>query len=386
LRIAIDGTTWGQSRGFGRYTRALTRALLRVAPERELALVIDRTAARRDDLPDMPRVVVPGGRPAADPAAATAGRTPAEIWRKARALSRFDTIVFPTHTEFVPVSPRARVGLVVHDAILDEDPDAWLSSRGAAIRWKAKTWLACRQARVIATSTRASERAIRECLPVGKRPIVVLGAGADPVFSAEESAEDARRVGVWVPAKGRYLLYVGAFGPHKRVPDLVDAFGVLAAMPDYADVRLVLVGGGTQGWDPDRPEVERAVEELGPLGSRVVLTGFLEDATLAALYRGAACVVVPASIEGFGLPALEAMASGTPVVASRIPALQEVCGEAAEYFEDPAALPSVLARLLRDPQARASLARQGPARAAGFGWDQAARRLLAALVREEPRP
>ena len=112
---------------------------------------------------------------------------------------------------------------------------------------------------------------------------------------------------------------------------------------------------------------------------QVIRLPFVPDATLAALYRRATCLVVPSLAEGFGLPALEAMACGTPVVASRIPALEEVCADAAEYFDPIEELSAVMSALLQDPGRREALAAEGLARAGSFGWEEAARRLLDAM-------
>ncbi|HET6363162.1 MAG TPA: glycosyltransferase family 1 protein [Gemmatimonadota bacterium] len=377
MRIGIEGSTWPYPRGIGRYTRELTHALARAGSPHELTLVLYSAADGRADLPDMAWEVVPAGGVRFDIAAPEERRSLREMARMGRALSGFDAVLFPTHYAFVPVSPRVRLGLIVHDAIPETLPQEWLGPRSARLRWRAKTRLACRQASFFATSTIASARAIRERLPVGDRPVVVLGAGAAPIFSPHGLPEDAGLVEPWVPAGRRFVLYVGAIGPHKRVPDLIRAFGSMPADPDRPYL-LVLVGS-EQGTALERASVEQALEEAGTARSRVVRPGFLPDATLAAFYRRAACVVLPAEIEGFGLPALESMASGAPVVAARIPALEEVCAEAAEYFGDPVELPGILSRMLQDPARREALARAGPPRAAFYSWDEAARRLLAAF-------
>lgn len=326
----------------------------------------------------MPLLVVPMRRASVEAATEEEWRAPVDMWRMGRALSRFDVVIFPTHYAFVPVSPLARVGLVIHDAIREMIPDEGLRQRSARVRWRAKCWLACRQATVIATTTRASAQAVCERLPIGDRPVIVLGAGVDPLFSADEAPEDAGLVEPWVPPGRRFLLYVGGLGPHKRVPELIRAFGRIAADPACPDTLLVLVGA-EEGSALERASVERALAALGPARSRVVRPGFLPDPALAAFYRRAACLVLPSLAEGFGLPALEAMASGTPVVASRIPALEEVCADAAEYFDDTEQLPGLMLRMLQDPARQQALADAGLIRAMAFGWDEAARRLLAAL-------
>ena len=297
--------------------------------------------------------------------------------RMGRALSRFDAVLFPTHHAYVPVSPRVRVALVVHDAIPESFPHLLDASHAAGIRWRATRWLACRQADLIATTTQAAAKAIREHLPIGDRRVVVLGAGFDPVFSPLDGPDDAGLTERWVPPGRRVVLYVGGLGPHKRVPDLTRAFGEVAADPKFADAMLVLVGA-EMGNPSELAAVDRAVASLGPARSRVVLLDFVPDTTLAALYRRATCLVLPSLAEGFGMPALEAMASGTPVVASRIPALEEVCADSAEYFDDIEGLPDALSRVLQDSGRRTELARSGQIRAGTCGWDEAARRLLRA--------
>jgi glycosyltransferase involved in cell wall biosynthesis len=122
-----------------------------------------------------------------------------------------------------------------------------------------------------------------------------------------------------------------------------------------------------------------ALASIGSMADRVVQTGYIPDAVLAALYRGAECVVLPSKMEGFGLPALEAMASGAPLIVARNRALEEVCGDAAVYVDDMDGLSGALAALLGDATRRRDLRRAGVERAGHFGWDEAARRLLIAF-------
>jgi glycosyltransferase involved in cell wall biosynthesis len=176
------------------------------------------------------------------------------------------------------------------------------------------------------------------------------------------------------------VLYVGGLSPHKRVASLVQAFGSLATEPGHGTLRLVLAGPGElDTFRADDRGLAASLDGLGAARDRVVHTGFVPDETLAALYRGATCVVLPSIIEGFGLPALEAMACGTPVLAARTPALEEVCADAVDYFDRLDQLPSCLAQLLNDENRRATLRHAGPIRARRFSWDEAARRWLASV-------
>jgi glycosyltransferase involved in cell wall biosynthesis len=156
------------------------------------------------------------------------------------------------------------------------------------------------------------------------------------------------------PVRGRYLLYVGNTKRHKNLPLVIEAF---AALSEEVPHRLVIAGGGASLRTLD-DRVRRLAED-NP--DRVLVTGQLDFAALRSLVAGAELLIMPSLYEGAGLPPLEAMASGTAVLSSDIPALRETCGAGAEYF-DPHR-PEDLARLLRtycaDEAARADLAARG---------------------------
>lgn len=154
-------------------------------------------------------------------------------------------------------------------------------------------------------------------------------------------------------AAGRYFLFVGNDKPHKNVDVLVEAFGRAGT-----GAALVLAGG-----------------DFGRFASRerVVTAGFVGDDELAALYRGALALVLPSAVEGFGLPALEAMASGCAVITSRAPALVEITGDAALHADaDADALAAALARIAADGALRETLAARGIERARSFDWTRCA--------------
>jgi glycosyltransferase involved in cell wall biosynthesis len=166
-----------------------------------------------------------------------------------------------------------------------------------------------------------------------------------------------------------YILYVGSFRPHKNVQRLLRAFRDI----DYPEVRLVVVG-------PRRPSLTAYLDELG-IGSRTVVLGQLTDEELARVYRGALLLAQPSLIEGFGLPALEAMACGTPAVVSRTTALPEVCGSAGVYVDplDTREIQKALERVLGDGELRARLRNLGIQRARAFSWDRVAATVRALL-------
>ena len=183
-----------------------------------------------------------------------------------------------------------------------------------------------------------------------------------------------------------YVLYVGTEQPRKNLDALLRAFAVLAA--ERPDLRLVKVGAPGGEGDAFRRATQRVVEKLR-LGDRVVFTGRIGEDDLVAAYAGAACLVLPSLHEGFGLPALEAMACGCPVVVSNAGSLPEVVGGAGLVVEpEPRALASAIRSTL-DDERRAELRARGLRRAARFTWHATAERTLdvyRALAGEPSRP
>lgn len=166
----------------------------------------------------------------------------------------------------------------------------------------------------------------------------------------------------------RYLLWVGTIEPRKDVPVLLDAFARL----DDPDVHLVLVG--PEGWHED------LAEHVAPVAERCHLTGFVSGADLEALYAGAEAFCLPSRFEGFGMPALEAMAHATPVVTTAGTSVEEVVGDAGALVPvgDAAALAGAIDELLSDPAGARSLGERGRARARTFTWAQTAALTVAA--------
>lgn len=169
------------------------------------------------------------------------------------------------------------------------------------------------------------------------------------------------------PGLGRYVLALGTVEPRKDLVSLVGAFDQLAG--ERPDVGLVLAGNA--GWGA---AVLEAAVAASPFRQRIVRLGYVARATRDALLAGAAVLAYPSIYEGFGLPPLEAMSRGVPVVATRAGALPEVLGDGAALVGvgDPAELAGAIARLLDDDTAAAALGAAGRRRAAGFSWERCA--------------
>lgn len=201
-----------------------------------------------------------------------------------------------------------------------------------------------------------------------------LGVPADRVVPVPMGVDLARfRPVPQRLVEGRYVLFVGSEHPRKEVPTLLDAVARLRRQARFSDVRLVKVGAAGSGEDDFRAPTTAALRRLR-LGDAVVFTGEVSDADLPAYYSHAACFVLASRAEGFGIPPLEAMACGAPVVVSTAGALPEVTGDAALHVPpgDAEALATAIASVLDDADRRDELCRRGRKRAAQYSWDRTA--------------
>jgi glycosyltransferase involved in cell wall biosynthesis len=336
--------------GIGAYVRELVEALRgRV----DVELLVSRSAA---GLPD----ALPVRRSALPLRPLYAGWAAAGLPRTARGAD----VVHATNLVLPPGGRRLVV--TVHDLNVELYPELVPQPWRALYRRSLRQ--AVRRADVLLTSTRAVAAALQERYGVADDRLAVtpFGPGLSPGAPRDDAA--LARLGVRAP----YVLGVGTLEPRKDPAGLVRAFAA-AGLPGHA-----LVLAGARGWGTDA--VERAVAETG---ARVVLTGAVPAPALAALYAGADAFALPSRYEGFGLPALEALAHGLPSVVSQDPALLEVTAGAALDVPvgDADALAEALRALCTDEPLRARLRAAGPLRAAAFSWDRTADATVAAYRR-----
>lgn len=260
-----------------------------------------------------------------------------------------------------------RLIVTVHDLMHVHNPEflppGWVPGMTADMR------SALRWADLIIAVSHFTMRDLIETFGFPESRIRVVHHGVDAAFAPLADTREIERVRVKYGIPGRYVLTVGTLEPKKNHLGLIQAFFRATDGP-LADYSLVLAGGRRWAW----PAVDRHLETISD-AHRVILPGFVPASDLPALYNGATCFVLPSLFEGFGIPVVEAMACGTPVIASNVAALPEVVGGAG-ILVDPTNV-SDLAEALRavvlDERLQATLRRRGLERAKGFTWDRAAR-------------
>lgn len=338
--IAIDADVLGRQRtGDESYVRNLLRELAGLDREFELAAV-----TRRPDL--VPSRIRPVELRARSQPFRMAVRLPLLLRRLRPALAHFLYVVPPLY--------RGRAVVTVQDLSFERHPELM----GARDRFYFRTFVrpSVRRAERVLTGSEWTKRDLVDRYCVRADRVVVTPYGVDPGFGPDGPAPDS----------APYALFVGGLEPRKNPLAALEA----VALAD-ADLRLVVVGADKGG---RAAEMSRAISRLG-LNGRVDLRGHVAREELAALYRGASCLVFPSRYEGFGLPVVEAMASGTPVVATTAGSVPEVAGEAAILVDpqDPAAMAKGIERALAD---RERLRAAGLERAQAYTWAETARRTL----------
>ena len=355
-RLVLDGRLLHYNRtGIGRYIRHLYSAMGNVAPERDVVVGYSRRDNERRLRDRWPR-------------SATLWTPPhhrLERWALAAELVRLRPRVLhsPDHVSPVPLGWRSV--LTVHDLAFWHVPESHEPASRAYYEGLRRS--AAEATRIICVSHATKADLLAEC-PSVEAKVRVVHEAPDPLFAREADARAERS-----PMAGvrPYFVFVGTIAPRKNVARLIEALASLdgAARPD-----LVIVGADGYG----AAEVKALPARLG-IERHVRFAGAQPAAEVARLYRGALALVFPSLLEGFGLPVLEAMAMGTPVITSTRSSLPEVAGEAALLVdpEDVAALSEAMALVAADAAQRERMSAAGRARAAAFSWERAARETLA---------
>jgi glycosyltransferase involved in cell wall biosynthesis len=361
MRIAYDATAIPRlMAGAAVYTYELARALAAVDLENEYVIF-----ARGDHFDDLP-----ASRPGLRVLKVRATSRPRRLlWEQAvlpRRLRhlRIDVLHSPHHTTPLPPCGCRRV-VTFHDLTFFLLPERYPPSR--RLYFQTMTRLSARVADAIIVPSEAVRTDVVRILRLRSERVVAIPEAAGPAFRPQDAAaiEAVRRR---YRLEGPFVLSVGSLEPGKNRERLLQAFARLRAR----GLEHTLVVAGQRAW---RYEGEEPLARRLGLGDSVRFLGHVPQADLPALYSAADLFAFPSLYEGFGLPAVEAMACGTPVVASNVSAVPEVVGDAALQVSplDVEELADAMERLLRDERLRDELRERGLKRAAGFSWEKAAR-------------
>ena len=270
-----------------------------------------------------------------------------------------------------PLSP-CPVVATVHDLSFEHLPETFKRRSWMQLRLTVRRTV--RRAAHVIVPSESTRRDIIGTYAVRPERVSVIPLAAAPRFRPVEDKGELERVLARYGIRGEYVLAVGSIQPRKNLSRLVAAYSDLRRKRPRSNLpQLVLVG--RQAWLYG--ETLRAIEDEGVRDS-TILTGYVSEPDLPALYSGALCFAYPSYFEGFGLPPLEAMRCGTPVITGNLTSLPEVVGDAGLLVDpfDTGALASALARLLDDAHLRAELRARSLARARLFDWRETARRTL----------
>lgn len=385
LRIGIDGTCLGSGRGYGRFLRELLPPLV-AEGRHDYRLFVDQETADTAPIPDgidgMPvhRLVTRESQAAA--ASARGNRSVVDLLRMGRgvAAEELDVFYFPSVYSYFPIPSRVKVAVAIHDTIPERHGQVVFPDRRTRWLWNLKSRLARWQATSIVTVSEYARGRIAEEMGIPVERIFVTPEGPSPAFSPPADRAPLER---WLaehdlPSDAPYLLYVGGFNPHKNVIGLVRALGRISP-PE--DLHLILVGD-YQGdvFHGNLTAIRREIALAG-LSDRVLWAGFVPDEDLRDLYAGAQALVLPSLEEGFGLPAVEAAACGTPCLATVESPLPDVLRGGGLFFDPmgPGALEGCLEALWADPARRDELGRIALERANALSWEVTARETRRAL-------
>jgi glycosyltransferase involved in cell wall biosynthesis len=357
MKIAIDARKW-RDYGIGTYVRNLVRHLARIDRETTYFLFCDKGDAAT--LRDLAGNFVPVVDGSAGYSFSEHVTIPAKLRRLGADLLHSPHYVLPF------LCPRPTV-VTIHDCIHLLFPE-YLPNRAALHYARLMMGRAVERSALVFTVSEASRRDILRFYPrADPERVIVVPNAIDPAILEHPGEEEMERVRERYQIRGRFLLFAGNIKPHKNLGRLIAAFGLLKQRPGHEDVKLLILGEEINAYGALR----RAVESAG-VRQDVRFFGFVPDSTLSALYRLASAFAFPSLYEGFGLPPLEAMASGTPVVTSRLSSLPEVVGDAA-VLVDPYSVEDIAAgleRILGDEALRQTLVARGKARAADFSWER----------------
>ena len=360
VRIGIDVRKLHDF-GIGTYIRNLLKQLARLDQETNFVLL-----CRPDDREGLASL----GRNFRPLPAAARNYSIAEQITVPLALARERVDLFHAPHYVLPPLVTCLSVVTIHDCIHLMFPQ-YLPNRLAHTYARTSIVMAAKRSTRILTVSESSKRDILRFVNVPAEKIDVIYNAYDERFGIEPREEDVNRVRERYQLHDEFVLYAGNVKPHKNLARLIEAFH-LVRNRGMDRLKLVMIGDDISKY----ADLRRAVHRH-QLHSHVRFLGYLPEATLTVMYRLAALFVFPSLYEGFGLPPLEAMASGTPVVTSNVSSLPEVAGDAACLVDpyNPEAIADAIYRVLTEESLRLDLKRRGAAQARKFSWEESVRRV-----------
>jgi len=375
MRVIINGWFWNSpTTGSGQYTRHLVEALSALNADLQIILVIP-TDRMRDAKGKVTHPASYTLHPVSCPPS-NLGKVWFEQVLFPRACRRLDADVAHVPYWAPPIVPAVSTVVTIHDLI----PLLLRDYRGGPLvrLYTALVSATARNAALTLTDSQASRRDIVAHIGLPDERVRVIYLAADEQYAPIPGPDDAAvRARYGLPE--RYVLYLGGFDARKNLATVLDAYR--RAGPAIGETCPLVVAGRLPERDtPFAPDPRRLAREQGIDERFVRFTGFVAEGDEPALYRGATSFIFPSRYEGFGLPPLEALACGTPVVGSDVSSIPEVVGGAGVLLppDDVAGMANALIRLATDADFRAELSRRALVQAAHFSWRRVARETLAA--------
>ncbi len=367
MRIAIDARGYGWA-GVGRYTRNLLHNLLKINSEHEFIILVGRKdiLAAKEDVVKLTLNSKVKFKEIEDSYYSWREQTKL-LWQ----LNKIEADLFHFTNFNIPLLFNKPYVVTVHDITRFIFPGQTQQGLFRQVVYEQVFKKAVERARALICVSKTTADDLRG-LPLKLPLSEVIHEGVEDKFNCNISRENRRNVRLLVGGNDPYILYVGVWMNHKNLERLLEAFACV--IQKGTKVRLVLTGKSKPGY----VEVDKVARLLRLESDQIIYVGHVKDNLLPALYAEAECLVLPSLYEGFGLPALEAAACGTPVITSNVSSLPEIMGSAAEYV-NPEYVPGIaraIEQLLKDSNRREELKGVGKMRAEEFSWRRCAMETL----------
>lgn len=373
MRIGLDAyVTAPNQGGFTSYISRIVRHLSTLGEDELLVYVPSRSRVVLDALARLPRVVMRSIE--FDPAAYATRTERDTTWHQTALLHALETdqpdVCFGT-CQFLPLSWNGPSVVTMHDVIFERHPEFF--TPGSLDLYRTWSKRAAKKANAIITVSQSSAEDVQDVWGIDDKPIVATPLGSALAFVPADREESRRIVAAQLGVDGDFALSVAAGHPRKNLAGTLRAYAGLPEALRKA-TRLVLV-------NLDHPRVH-ALVRAHSLEEFTIVTDRLPDEIVPHVYAAATVLVHPSYYEGFGLPVLEAMACGTPVVSSTRPAIPEIAGDAAILVDpdDKVGLTTAVERVLTDADLRAKLSTSGRERSTAFDWAKTAATTRAVLA------